>query len=47
VFGLFTRHSAAEAAADALIGGGRRILITRTLSRSQHQRLARPVLARK
>ena len=47
VFGLFARLSAAEAAADSLIGRGRRILITRTLSRSQYQRLARPVLARK
>lgn len=47
VFGLFARLSAAEGAADALIGHGRRVLITRTLSRSQHQRQARPVLARK
>lgn len=47
VFGLFARLSAAEAAADALIGHGRRILISQTLSRSRHQRLARPVLARK
>jgi 4-diphosphocytidyl-2-C-methyl-D-erythritol kinase len=47
VFGLFACLSAAEAAADALIGQGRRVLVTRTLSRSQHQRLSRPVLARK
>jgi hypothetical protein len=30
-----------------LIGRGRRILVTRTLSRGQYQRLSRPVLARK
>jgi 4-diphosphocytidyl-2-C-methyl-D-erythritol kinase len=47
VFGLFARFSAAETAADALIGRGRRILVARTLSRSQYQRLSRPVLARK
>ena len=47
VFGLFARFSAAETAADALIGAGRRVLVTRTLSRREHQRLSRPVLARK
>ena len=47
VFGLFARLSAAETAADALIGAGRRVLVTRTLSRREHQRLSRPVLARK
>ena len=47
VFGLFARLAAAEAAADTLIGHGRRILVTRTLSRGQHQRRVRPVLARK
>ena len=47
VFGLFARRSAAEAAADALIGRGRRVLVTRTLSRREHQHLSRPVLARK
>jgi 4-diphosphocytidyl-2-C-methyl-D-erythritol kinase len=47
VFGLFPRLSAAEGAADALIGRGRRVLVTRTLSRSEHERLARPELARK
>jgi 4-diphosphocytidyl-2-C-methyl-D-erythritol kinase len=47
VFGVFARRSAAEAAADALIGRGRRVLVTRTLSRREHQRLSRPVLARK
>jgi 4-diphosphocytidyl-2-C-methyl-D-erythritol kinase len=47
VFGLFARISSAEAAADALIGHGRRVLLTRTLSGQEHRRLSRPVLARK
>jgi 4-diphosphocytidyl-2-C-methyl-D-erythritol kinase len=47
VFGVFARLSAAEAAADALVGHGRRILVTRTLSRREYHRRARPVLARK
>ena len=47
VFGLFARLSAAETAAATLVGGGRRVLVTRTLSRREHQRLSRPVLARK
>ena len=47
VFGLFARLSAAEGAAGAMIGHGRRVLITRTLSRGEHQRLSRSVLARK
>jgi 4-diphosphocytidyl-2-C-methyl-D-erythritol kinase len=47
VFGLFTRLSSAEAAADALVGHGRRVLVTRTLSKQEHRRLSRPVLARK
>jgi len=47
VFGLFARRQDAEAAADALVGGGRRVILTRTVSRREHQRLSRPVLARK
>jgi 4-diphosphocytidyl-2-C-methyl-D-erythritol kinase len=48
VFGLFARRPAAEAAADALVGGGgRRVIVTRTLSHREYQRLSRPVLARK
>jgi 4-diphosphocytidyl-2-C-methyl-D-erythritol kinase len=46
-FGLFARRQDAEAAADALVGGGRRVILTRTVSRREHQRLSRPVLARK
>lgn len=47
VFGLFARRSAAETAADGLIGSGRRVLLTRTLSRREYQYRSRPVLARK
>ena len=47
VFGLFARRQDAEAAADALVGGGRRVILTRTVSRREYQRLSRPVLARK
>jgi 4-diphosphocytidyl-2-C-methyl-D-erythritol kinase len=47
VFGLFARRPDAESAADALIGKGRRIIVTRTLSGREHERRSRPVLARK
>jgi 4-diphosphocytidyl-2C-methyl-D-erythritol kinase len=47
VFGLFARCPDAEAAADALIGHGRRIIVTRTLSGPEYRRRSRPVLARK
>jgi 4-diphosphocytidyl-2-C-methyl-D-erythritol kinase len=47
VFGLFARRLAAEKAADSLIGGGRCVIMTRTLSRQEYRRLSRPVLARK
>ena len=47
VFGLFARRLDAEAAADALIGHGHRIIVTRTLSGREYQRLSRLVLARK
>jgi 4-diphosphocytidyl-2-C-methyl-D-erythritol kinase len=47
VFGLFSRLPAAEAAAVALAGSGRRIFITRTLPALEYRRGVRPVLARK
>jgi 4-diphosphocytidyl-2-C-methyl-D-erythritol kinase len=47
VFGLFARCPDAEAAADVLIGRGRRVVVTRTLSGREYQRRSRPVLARK
>ena len=47
VFGLFARRPDAEAAGDVLIGRGRRIIVTRTLSGREYDRLSRPVLARK
>jgi 4-diphosphocytidyl-2-C-methyl-D-erythritol kinase len=47
VFGLFARRLDAEAAADVLVGHGRRIIVTRTLSGREYQRLSSLVLARK
>jgi 4-diphosphocytidyl-2-C-methyl-D-erythritol kinase len=47
VFGLFQRQAAAEAAAGALAGGGRRSIVTRTIARSEYRRVAAPRLARK
>ena len=47
VFGMFSRLPIAEAAAAALAGAGRRVLITRTLPAADYRRRARPVLARK
>jgi 4-diphosphocytidyl-2-C-methyl-D-erythritol kinase len=47
VFGLFSRLAAAEAAAGTLVAGGRRVIVTRSISRALHARLTRPVLARK
>jgi 4-diphosphocytidyl-2-C-methyl-D-erythritol kinase len=50
VFGLFRDRAAAEAAADGLVGrpaGQASVIVTRTLSRAEHRRLTRPVLARK
>lgn len=50
VFGLFPTRSAADGAADSVIGAGGKgpiIYVTRTLSRAEHRRLARPELARK
>jgi 4-diphosphocytidyl-2-C-methyl-D-erythritol kinase len=47
VFGLFSGRARAEAAADALVGGGRRLIVTSTLPSREYQRLSRPALARK
>ena len=47
VFALFSRRQDAESAADALVGGGRRVILTRTVSRREYRRWSRPVLARK
>ena len=40
VFGLFGSRTAAERAARALAAGGRRTLVTRTLTRAECRRLA-------
>jgi 4-diphosphocytidyl-2-C-methyl-D-erythritol kinase len=40
VFGLFTRKFDAERAAHTLAGRRRRVLVTRTISRAEHRRLA-------
>jgi 4-diphosphocytidyl-2-C-methyl-D-erythritol kinase len=40
VFGLFTRKFEAERAAHTLAGRRRRVLVTRTISRAEHRRLA-------
>ena len=47
VFGIFSRLPTAEAAAAALTGTGRRVLITRTLPAAEYRRGIRPALARK
>jgi 4-diphosphocytidyl-2C-methyl-D-erythritol kinase len=47
VFGLFQKQAAAEAAAGAMAGGGRRSIVTRTIARGEYRRLAAPRLARK
>jgi 4-diphosphocytidyl-2-C-methyl-D-erythritol kinase len=47
VFGMFHRLPGAEAAAVALAGAGRRVLVTRTLAAAAYRRRSRPVLARK
>lgn len=46
VFGLFRTRAAAARATDALAGGGRVVLLTRTLSRAEHERRSRPLLRR-
>jgi 4-diphosphocytidyl-2-C-methyl-D-erythritol kinase len=43
VFGLFRSHSTAARAIKPLSKGGARALLTRTLSRAEHERRARPV----
>jgi 4-diphosphocytidyl-2-C-methyl-D-erythritol kinase len=43
VFGLFRSHAAAARAVKPLSRGGTRALLTRTLSRAEHERRARPV----
>lgn len=47
VFGLFRTRAAAEAAATRLSTRGTRAMVTRTLSRSEHERRARPIARRK
>jgi 4-diphosphocytidyl-2-C-methyl-D-erythritol kinase len=46
VFGLFRTHSAASRALKPVSRGGARALLTRTLSRAEHERRARPVATR-
>jgi len=46
VFGLFRGRAAAERAIRPLSKGGARALLTRTLTRAEHERRARPVAAR-
>jgi 4-diphosphocytidyl-2-C-methyl-D-erythritol kinase len=46
VFGLFRTRAAAERAIRPLSKGGARVLVTRTLSRAEHERRARPVAVR-
>lgn len=47
VFGLFRTRAAAEGAARRFSTRGTRALVTRTLSRSEHERRARPIARRK
>ncbi len=46
VFGLFRSRAAAERAVKPLSRNGARALVTRTLSRAEHERRAKPVAAR-
>jgi 4-diphosphocytidyl-2-C-methyl-D-erythritol kinase len=46
VFGLFRSRAAAERAIRPLSKGGARALVTRTLTRAEHERRARPVAVR-
>jgi 4-diphosphocytidyl-2-C-methyl-D-erythritol kinase len=46
VFGLFRGRGAAERAVKPLSKGGTRALVTRTLSRAEHERRSRPVAKR-
>ena len=47
VFGLFRSRAAAERMVKPLCRGGARALLTRTLSRAEHERRARPVARRR
>ncbi len=47
VFGLFRNRAAAERAVRPLSKGGARALVTRTLTRAEHERRARPVAVRR
>jgi len=47
VFGLFRSRAAAEGAIRPLSKGGARAFVTRTLTRGEHERRARPVAARR
>jgi 4-diphosphocytidyl-2-C-methyl-D-erythritol kinase len=51
VFGLFATKTSAEAAADWLVARTSdlraAVVVTRTLSRAEHERRTRPTLARK
>jgi len=42
VFALFARRTTAQQAVERLAGGGRRVMLTRTLDRRDYTRLARP-----
>jgi 4-diphosphocytidyl-2-C-methyl-D-erythritol kinase len=46
VFGLFDRRAGASAAARAVAGRGRRVIVTRTVDRAGYGQLARPMRAR-
>jgi 4-diphosphocytidyl-2-C-methyl-D-erythritol kinase len=46
VFGLFRTRGAASAAARRVARGGTKALLTRTVTRAQHERRARPVWRR-
>jgi 4-diphosphocytidyl-2-C-methyl-D-erythritol kinase len=46
VFGLFRTRAGAERAARPLSTRGARVIVTRTLSRSVHERRARPIARR-
>jgi 4-diphosphocytidyl-2-C-methyl-D-erythritol kinase len=46
VFGLFRSRAAAERAVRPLSKGGARVILTRTLTRAEHERRARPIARR-
>jgi 4-diphosphocytidyl-2-C-methyl-D-erythritol kinase len=47
VFGLFRSRAVAERAVKPLTKAGARALLTRTLSRGEHERRARPIARRR